>query len=137
MNCNELINNEIIFRYVLTIISFTYLGILIYFDLSNNFIKKFIFLILPILLLLLDISDNFFRHTYTIILQSFGYNNNYNKCDYTFYYVYLDKICDSFSYVLTFLFLSICFKTDIILLLFIIYRIIGVVLFYTTKESIW
>ena len=60
-------------------------------------------------------------------------NGKMNNCTKTFYYQYLDKICDSVSYLLLFFF----FKLDNLLLYFVLYRIVGVLLFYLTKNSIW
>ena len=116
--CKKYILYGTIFRYVITII-LLYILSLYY---NNNIINKYFYLILPILLTLLDATDNIF----TI------YNNS-SYCHKTFFYQFLDKICDSVSYLLLFLF----FKLDNILLYFIFYRIIGVLLFSITKNSKW
>ena len=130
-NCNSIIKNGIIDRYIVTIISFIILAIIF----KNKFIIKYIFLILPILLTLLDEVDsikNIFTRFYNYIT-----NKKYFSCYHLFYYQYLDKICDAFSYLLSYIFLCVFFKPDNILFLFIFYRIIGVILFYITKNSAW
>ena len=120
--CNKLVNYGMIIRYTSTIILFYILSI----NIHNNIISKYIYLILPIILTILDNIDNIFTFYYK-------YNKNYNGCTKLFYYQYMDKIFDSMSYLSLYLF----FKLDYILLLFILYRIIGVLLFYITKNSKW
>jgi hypothetical protein len=125
-HCNKIIKDGIIVRYILTIIVFYILSI----NSNSKFIKKYIFLILPLVLYSLDKVDNTFTFFYK-------YNKKYNGCTKTFYYQNTDKICDSVSYLLIFVLLALYFKTDYILLLIILYRIIGVILFYITKNSKW
>jgi hypothetical protein len=117
--CDKYIYNGIVFRYIITIFSFFILS----FYYKNS---RYLYLILLILLSLLDVSDNIFTYFYKI----YGMMNG---CTKKFYYQYLDKICDSVSYLLLFLF----FKFDNLLLYFIFYRIIGLVLFYFTKNRKW
>ena len=118
-SCDKYIHNGIIFRYIITIFSFCVLFVY-YHD------SRYLYLILPILLTALDGTDNIFT--------SFNQSNEIlNGCAQTFYYQYLDKICDSVSYLLLFLF----FKHDNLLIYFVLYRIVGVVLFYFTKNSMW
>jgi hypothetical protein len=116
--CEQYIRNGIIFRYIITIIS---LYILFLYQ-NNNIINKYLYLILPILLIILDSTDNIFNFYYKI-----------NNCTKTFYYQYLDKICDYISYILLFYF----FKLDNLLLYFGLYRLRGCIIFYLTKKSIW
>jgi hypothetical protein len=120
--CDKLVRDGMLLRYIVTVISFYYLSI----HMDNKIISKYIYLILPILLTALDEVDNIF----TVFHK---YKGKYNGCTKLFYYQYTDKICDSISYLLLFLF----FKLDSILLLFIVYRIIGVILFTFTKNSNW
>ena len=120
--CDKLVRDGMILRYIITIISYYILSIFM----NNNIINKYIYLILPILLTALDEVDNLFTIFYK-------YKGKYNGCTKLFYYQYTDKICDSISYLLLYLF----FKLDYILLLFILYRIIGVILFTFTKNSKW
>ena len=103
-------------RYIVTVITFYFLSL-------NVFtLKNYIYLILPIVLTLLDEVDNIFTTFY-----------NANNCVKSFYYQSNDKICDSISYFLLYAF----FKLDFIFLFFILYRVIGVILFYYTKNSSW
>lgn len=113
-NCNTLIDNGIYLRYIFTIIFLYAISI------QNN--KKYNYLIIVLLLTLLDIADNIFMYIY-----------KRKKCTKTFYYQLQDKICDSISYLLVCLF----FNFDWLLLFFVLYRIIGVILFYFTKTSKW
>jgi len=77
-------------------------------------------LVLPILLLLLDEADNIFIRS--------------NKtCTKTFNYQIKDKITD----VLSYLYAYTLFSLDVNVLYFTLYRLIGVILFYLTKSSIW
>ena len=80
--CNNLINKGMIFRCILTIITFIILSIFV----KNKFIDKYIYLILAIILLLLDNIDN-----------CFFYYNNYTdlKCTTLNHYQYFDKIYDN------------------------------------------
>ena len=121
MNCNGLIINGMILRYILTVILFYLLYI------NNTYINKYLYLILPILLSILDDIDNVFTRPY-----KYNWRSN-NRCTHLYFYQITDKICDSISYLL----LSLFFKLDNILLFFVIYRIIGVILFYYTKNSKW
>ena len=121
-NCNHRINDGVKLRYILTIIV---LIILSYYQ-RSKFISKYLLLIIPIVLTLLDFSD-FSDNIITTI------KNNYLKCTNTFHYQIVDKICDSISYLLLFVF----FDLNYLLLFFILYRIIGVFLFWFTKNSWW
>lgn len=114
--CNVKIKNGILIRYIFTILTFYLLSS----NINSNY--KYIYLILPILLTLLDNVDNIF---------TFSYKNNI--CTKSYFYEYNDKICDVVSYLLSFGF----FKLDKSVLFFILYRIVGVMLFYLTKISIW
>ena len=117
IECNNYVNNSMIFRSVITIITF----ILLYKSCNNNkFINKNIYIILPILLYLLDILDGEYLRLF----------NKKNCCKY-FQYQLMDKIIDIISYCLLFFII----KKDIILYICIIYRLIGVILFIITKNS--
>lgn len=117
--CNTKIINGIIIRYITTFIAFYFLST----NIGNILNKgKYIYLILPILLTLLDNVDNLF----TIFYKN-------NICTKTYYYQYNDKICDSISYLSLFLF----FNIDKTTLIFILYRLIGVILFYVTMNKKW
>jgi hypothetical protein len=117
--CNQYVYNGVILRYVITFLSF---GILLY-NINNRTIHKYLFLIIPIWLTILDGTDGIF-----FLLQK------EIVCYKTFYYQILDKICDSVSY---FLFFLIFLNKNYLLLYFILYRLIGVIIFYFTKSSKW
>lgn len=119
--CKRLIKKGLIIRYILTIA--------VIYIVSKTIHNEYIFFLLPVILSLLDSVDGIFIHWN-------GYDDNIqnkSKCHKILYYQLNDKICDSISYLLIPLF----FKVDNILLLFILYRIIGVILFYFTKSSKW
>ena len=118
--CNKLITNGANIRFIATLLLFYTVA------LNTTFLNNYLYLLLPILLTVLDMTDSRFTFFYK-------YKHPYNRCKKTFYYQITDKISDLISYLLLFVF----FKLDIILLLFILYRIIGVVLFYFTKNSSW
>jgi len=118
--CNKLVSDGMNIRYIATLLSFYLVA------LNITFLNNYLYLLLPILLTVLDAVDGIFTLFYK-------YKNKYDGCKFEYYYQITDKICDSISYLLLFLF----FKLDTLLLLFIVYRIIGVVLFYFTKNSSW
>jgi hypothetical protein len=125
-DCNKLINSGIITRYILTIIIIYILSRTI----ADN---KYIYLILPIILTLLDEVDNIFFYDFTKLFHYQQIEKINNSCTKSFYYQSSDKICDTVSYLL----ISIFFKVDYLFLFFILYRVIGVILFYITKNSKW
>jgi hypothetical protein len=61
----------------------------------------------------------------------------YKNCIHTFYYQKNDKILDSFTYIITYLFLALFFENDFLLLFFVVYRIFGVFMFSVTMDSSW
>lgn len=128
-NCYNLIKIGMLIRYTATIITFYVLWL----NITNKFISKYLLIILPILLTILDEIDNIsfikFKKQNTLI-------NNisiHNDCTKSFTYQSNDKICDIISYLLLFVF----FKLDNMLLFFVVYRLIGVIMFYVTKNSRW
>jgi hypothetical protein len=127
--CNGLIDKGMISRYMISIFVFYILFIYC----KNKCIKNYIYLILPIILTLLDRTDDIF------IKLFINKSNNVKHigCTKLFNYQKSDKICDSFSYLLAYIFLIVCFKQDNILLFLIIYRIVGIILFSVTKNSLW
>jgi len=127
--CKDLTDKGELTRYMITILVFYILIIYC----KNSFIKKYIYLILPIILMALDIVDG--RFIKLFINKS--NNVKHLRCTGLFNYQDSDKICDSFSYLLAYIFLTIYFKIDNILLFLILYRIIGVILFSITKNSVW
>jgi hypothetical protein len=127
--CEPLITKGFIARYALTIFSLSIYAMYV----ANTDDTKYIYLILPILLLVLDSTDNIFFWSWD---GTYSIHNN-NKCSKSFYYQLSDKICDAVSYVLVYLVLRSIFKVDNLLGVLIIYRIIGVFLFRLTKDSAW
>ena len=122
-DCNKLIDNGMIIRMISTVISLYILSV-------NTNHSKYTLIILPVLLTILDEFDN---------IPIVFYKEK--QCTKSFYYQILDKIYDSISYVIVFFYLQYFFKLDnnsnTILLIFIAYRIVGVGLFYKTKDSTW
>ena len=120
-NCETAINRLSILRIIITIISVYFLSI------SSNisFINNNLLLILPIVLILLDKLDNI--ETY------YSYSTGNSNCSTTFDYQIKDKVVDLFSYFLIY----ILFPLDINVLYLILFRSIGVLLFYLTKSSYW
>jgi len=127
--CEPLIQKGFILRNVLTLLVL----FVLFFSLSNKSIRKYLFLILPILLTLSDNSDNYFLYSFEDSLIP----SKKNKCAKTFYYHQRDKISDSLGYVWTYLFLFFFLKGDPFLLFFVLYRIVGVGFFSYTKDSSW
>ena len=127
--CKDLTDKGELTRYMTTILVFY----ILFMYCKNGFIKKYIYLILPVVLMLLDSVDG--RFIKLFINKS--NNVKHLRCTGLFKYQDSDKICDSFSYLLAYIFLTICFKVDNILLFLILYRIIGVILFSLTKNSVW
>ena len=118
--CKKYINYGMILRLITTIIAF----IILYNFIDNKYIKKYLFLILAILLTLLDLEDG------TCIIMH-KYKGYYGGCTKTYYYQIIDKIVDVISYLLLFVF----FKLDMFLLFFVLYRIIGVIIFTLTRQK--
>ena len=118
--CKKYINYGMLLRLITTIIAF----IILYNFIDNKYIKKYLFLILPILLTLLDFEDNLW-------LNMYKYKGYYGGCTKTYYYQIIDKIVDVISYLLLFVF----FKLDMFLLFFVLYRIIGVIIFTLTRQK--
>ena len=117
--CIKYRNNGMILRSIVTIILFYLLA---NYSKKSAFIVEYLYFILPIILTILDEVDNVWTIQY-----------KQNICTKTFNYQIKDKIFDSLSYLVLYLF----FDLDNILLAFILYRIIGIYLFYITRKSFW
>jgi len=114
MDCN--IKEAIVSRLLITI--------LVFYNLKIHNTKKYILIILPVILILLDSIDG----------NIIKYNNKYCRYNtHTFSYQINDKIADLISYI----FMLYLLPKNTILNFFILYRIIGVILFYYTKNSQW
>lgn len=120
-SCENAINRLSILRIIITIICVYFLSV----SLNINFIKNYLLLLLPIILILLDKLDNI--ETY------YSYSTGSSDCSTTFDYQIKDKVVDIFSYYLVYIF----FPLDINVLYLILFRSIGVLLFYLTKCSYW
>lgn len=120
--CENLVNKGMMLRYLLTIMTFWYIF-------CNKFVAKYIFLILPAALTLLDCVDSTFIRFWCFLKYPRS-----DQCTHSFYYQSSDKICDVVSYILS---TSCVPKRDYFLLFLIAYRLVGVVLFCLSKNSIW
>jgi len=126
--CEPLIKKGVILRNTVTLLSL----FVLFYNLDKKGIRKYLFLILPILLNLGDNSDNFFLYSFENFIPK-----KKRICAKTFYYQNFDKISDSVAYAAVYLFLLFFLKHDALLLFFVLYRIAGVFLFSTTKDSAW
>ena len=90
--CKDLTDKGELTRYMTTILVFYILFIYC----KNSFVKKYIYLILPIVLTVLDSVDG--RFIKLFINKS--NNVKHLRCTGLFNYQDSDKICDSFSYLL-------------------------------------
>jgi hypothetical protein len=119
--CINAINNSITIRIIITIISLYFLSLS-----DIKFIIENIYIILPLLLFILDITDG-------INIYSLVYEDKKNGCTKTFDYQIKDKIVDVTSYFYTYY----LFNEDNNILYLSIYRLFGVLLFSITKSSKW
>jgi hypothetical protein len=111
--CKDAINSSMIIRIILTIISIFLLS-----KYKISFINNNLYLILPILLTILDETDNI--NTFNL-----KYKGKLNGCTKTFDYQIKDKYVDVFSYLYTNYILGL----DATIYKLSIYRLIGVILF--------
>lgn len=121
--CEEWYKKGYMLRYFATFIALPAV-----FLLFRKKLNRYLFLILPIILTLLDWLDGTFKNLY---------NDTNENCGNSLYYQTYDKICDSASYVWTYVLILYFLKEDPLLLFFIVYRIIGVSLFLFTKNRTW
>jgi hypothetical protein len=128
INCSKILNENMIVRVFLF-----FLFLLILFKYSDNkIIHKYLLLILVVGLFISDKSDTFFPIFFDPLFTN--EKPKYNNCLYTDFYTIKDKIADLASYVLVFL---IFFKNDYLLLVFILYRAVGIILYLLTSNTIW
>jgi hypothetical protein len=129
--CEHLLNHGFTFRIVITFLSFYILLLFI----NKKGVKKYIFLIIPIILLGVEGLDKLPPEKWNWnIIKTFLH---YRKCGKTFYYHKNDKMADYISYIVTYLFLALFFENDLLLLFFVVYRIFGVFMFSVTMDSSW
>lgn len=122
MKCIDRINYGMLLRFVLTIISF-------YTLIKINIATKYLPIILVFLMLALDGADNAFN-IYVNNVWSF---TDISKCTISYHYQTLDKLLDLFTYILLFLF----YKNDNYLLIFVIWRSLGVLMNTLTGNRKW
>jgi hypothetical protein len=108
------------FRVIVTLITF-YL-------MSKYLNPSYLFVVLPIMLTLLDLTDNIFSFGYS---WSLGYRFK-DICTRLFEYQITDKINDWVAYMLAWY----IFKLDPLFLGFVIWRGLGVVAFGLTRSSV-
>jgi hypothetical protein len=128
INCSEVLNENMIVRVFLF-----FLFLLILFKYSNNkVIHKYLLVILIVSLFVSDIADTTFPNFIAPLFTN--EKPKYNNCHYNDFYIIKDKIADLVSYILVFL---IFFRTDYLLLSFILYRAVGIVLYLLTNNTNW
>jgi hypothetical protein len=101
-------------RIVLTLGTFTYL--------PSLHLDKHYYLLLPVLLTVLDFTDNVLTHIFTSNIQYLANSR---------FYQLRDKIIDSLSYLLAWY----VFNLDPIFLYVVLYRLIGVYGYYQTNNK--
>ena len=118
--CKKTINLGAGLRFILTLVTF-YL-------ISKYLNPSYLFLVLPVVLTLLDFTDQIFSFRY-----SWGQGYYFKDvCTRFFEYQITDKINDWFSYFLAWY----VFKLDPMFLKFLIWRGIGVISFGLTRSSL-
>lgn len=141
-SCAELINKGTVHRIIITIVVFICLQLIV--KSGNKFCNKYLLLILPALLLLLDHIDNL-QIMYDDYYKSFtlahkcskkinvNLRKNTPKNRTLLYYNSIDKSVDTLSYIVAYF----MFNLDNVFLYFLGYRIIGVLLYMVTLNSKW
>jgi hypothetical protein len=128
INCSEVLNENMIVRVFLF-----FLFLLVLFKHSNNkVIHKYLLVILIVSLFISDKSDTIFPNFIAPLFTN--EKPKYNSCLHTDIYTIKDKIADLVSYILVFL---IFFRNDYLLLAFILYRIVGIILYLITNNTAW
>jgi len=132
-SCTDLINQGTFIRILITVLIFTVLHFIV--KSGNKFFNKYLLLILPVLLLVLDYFDQLKLihknkcYKYLFIETRKNKPNNYTLLYYNLY----DKFIDTFSYIVAYF----MFNLDNVFSYFLIYRIIGVLLYTLTLNSKW
>ena len=117
--CNKIIVQGAVLRIILTFITFWVI--------SKWTNPKYLFIILPIVLTVLDASDNIPAFIYSFL------HNNKDICTINFEYQSTDKVNDLLSYVLAWYWFDL--KSEPLFLLFCGLRAFGVLGFLSTKKS--
>jgi hypothetical protein len=146
VSCRELTNYGIIFRIIVTVITF-----IILFSLTkggNKFCNKYFLIILALVLVFLDCSD---LSTY-LYYYYYKPNSKESRCIYELspenkkvnnvngkkdrdqqYYNIIDKCVDTLTYIVAYF----VFNLNSIFLYFLLYRIVGIILYAFTFNSRW
>lgn len=125
-DCDNLTNNGFLLRILLTIISLPLI--------NSNF--KYLLIIIPIVLVILDGVDNIFigyeliKRNHNFILEGGSNCTKTNR-----YYHFKDKIVDILSYIIFYIYFYDKLK-DKLLEFFIIYRLIGLINYIITDNKI-
>lgn len=120
---------DCIYRLRLGIYARVFLTILLIFAIEKYFMKsKYLLLIIVAKILLTDAIDSIFTLFYKGTL-----NDCINPCTELHYYQSADKIMDLVNYILIYFMLDY----DNLFGIFILWRLIGVILFNITKKRIW
>jgi len=132
-SCIDLIDQGMVIRILSTALVFTVLHFII--KSGNKFFNKYFLLIFPAILLLLDHFDTLkimyknecYKYMYIETRQNKP--NNYTLL----YYNSIDKSLDTLSYIVAYF----MFNLDNVFSYFLIYRIIGILLYMLTLNSKW
>lgn len=141
-SCSELINKGLIVRIIVTIVSF--IGLQLILKSGNKFVNKYFLLIIALLLLTLDHFDVsqllFYKYykPFTHEGKCMNYINinlrkNNPKNGTLIYYNSVDKCLDTLSYIVAYF----MFNLDNVFSYFLIYRIVGVLLYMLSLNSKW
>ena len=124
-NCDNLVKNGFLIRILLTIISLPLI--------DRNF--KYLLIIIPIILGILDGLDNVFIN-YEIVKRKYNFifNSGSNCTIINRYYHLTDKILDILSYIIFYIYFYDKLK-DKLLEFFIIYRLIGIINYIITGNK--
>jgi hypothetical protein len=146
VSCRELTNYGIIFRIFATIILFFILYSRV--NGGNKFCNKYFLVILAVLLFILDNFDLFpdlyyyyykpnskeSRCIYELSPENKKVNNVNGKKDRDqLYYNIIDKCVDTLTYIVAYF----VFNLNSIFLYFLLYRIVGIILYVFTFNSRW
>lgn len=141
-SCSELINKGLIVRIIVTIVSF--IGLQLILKSGNKFVNKYFLLIIALLLHTLDHFDVsqllFYKYykPFTPEGKCMNYINinlrkNNPKNGTLLYYNSVDKCLDTLSYIVAYF----MFNLDNVFSYFLIYRIVGVLLYMLSLNSKW
>lgn len=123
MNIKDICNKSILIDFIIRII----LSIITFYLLKQYYSEnKYLYLIIPFLLIILDLTDNITQFIFSKL-----YNFSKDICTHTFLYQSLDKIVDLLSYICIWYLFD---KTQSMFILIIV-RLIGILFFHQYKKS--